>query len=315
MQIYVENKAPILISALSSDSKSEQEAWTTSEKSLTFSSLDPNGDPFKVKVGTPNKTGVRVALTGGTLKLAAPRTFSGHVDVLLSATDNDNGVTELYARFIVNPAEPTGTSLLTVTKELHIQSGLNHMYEFESIVNFKKSLNATGASLVVNGVNQGNQNDHNAKIVLPEPVGVKDLILLKMTGNDSTESKAVKIPVSVQLGAPIARVNFDNDSWALTKGAKAILNELAATAAHLNVTAFDLFGHADANKGKNPNQTLSDKRAAAVKSYLLAAMKREGLSAVALTAKGESDAAPIASNKSAKGLATNRRVDILLPTR
>ena len=93
------------------------------------------------------------------------------------------------------------------------------------------------------------------------------------------------------------------------------MNELAATAAHLNVTAFDLFGHADANKGKNPNQTLSDKRAAAVKSYLLAAMKREGLSAVALTAKGESDAAPIASNKSAKGLATNRRVDILLPTR
>ena len=313
--IFVENKAPLLMSALSDPNKSEQESWITAAKSLSFSSLDPNGDPYKVKIGTPNKANVRVTLTGNKLTLSAPRDFSGHVETAITASDNDNGVTVINAIFVVNPAEPTASSLLTVTKELHLKSGLNQMFEFQTLVSFKKSPGSIAAGLSVNGINQGNQGDHGAIIPLSEPVGPKDLILLKMLGNDSTESKAVKVPLNVALGAPVARVNFDNDSWALTTGAKAILNELAKTAAHLNVTAFDLFGHADANIGKNSNQTLSDKRAAAVKSYLLAQMRKEGLTGVSLTTQGGSDLQPIASNKSAQGLAENRRVDITLPNR
>ena len=313
--IFVENKAPLLMSALSDPNKSEQESWITTAKSLSFSSLDPNGDPYKVKIGTPNKANVRVTLTGNKLTLSAPRDFSGHVETAITASDNDNGVTVINAIFVVNPAEPTASSLLTVTKELHLKSGLNQMFEFQTLVSFKKSPGSIDSKLTVNGVNQGNQDDHGAIIPLSEPVGSKDLVLLAMLGNDLTESKAVKVPLKVDRGAPVARVNFDNDSWALTSGAKAILNELAKTAAHLNVTAFDLFGHADANIGKNTNQTLSDKRAAAVKSYLLAQMRKEGLTGVSLTTQGSADLQPIASNKSAQGLAENRRVDITLPNR
>ena len=313
VQITVENKAPLLMSALESPTKSEEAAWTTTDKSLTFTSLDPNGDPYKVKIGVPNKD-VRVNLSGGKLTMAAPQGFSGNVDVDITAADNDNGITVITARFVVNPAAATGTSLLTVSKELHVQSGLNQMFEFASIVSFKKSANATGLALAVNGIDQGYQSDHDAKVVLPEPVGTKDNLMMKMLGNDSTESKSVKVPVTVALGVPVAHVNFDNDSWALTAGARMILDELAAAAAHLNVSAFDLVGHADANIGKNTNQTLSDKRAAVVKAYLLAAMKAEKISGVTLKVAGKSDSRPVASNKSAGGLAQNRRVDISLPT-
>ena len=313
VQINVENKAPILISALYSSTKTDEETWTTSASSLNFSSLDPNGDPVKIKVGTPNKE-VRVSLTNGKLTLSAPREFSGHVDVDVTATDNDNGVGVVTARFVVNPKEASGTSLLTVTKELHLQSGLNKMFEFQSIVSFKKSSNAIGLALAVNGVDQGNQNDHNAIVVLPEPVGTKDNLQMKMLGNDSTASKSVKVPVKVATGVPVAHVNFDNDSWALTKGARAVLDELAATAAHLNLGAFDLVGHADANVGKNANQSLSDKRAAAVKAYLASAMKANGATNLHLSTSGKSDAQPVASNKSTAGLAQNRRVDISLPS-
>ncbi|MEI7541341.1 MAG: OmpA family protein, partial [Actinomycetes bacterium] len=311
--VIVANKAPLLISSLASDTKTEQEAWTTTSKSLAFSSLDPNGDKYKLTIGTPSKD-VKVTFTAGKLNLTAPRDFSGFVDVDVIATDADNAVTIVPARFVVNPGLPSASSVLTVSKELHMRSGLNLMFEFASVVNFNRSVNATGVSLIVNGVNQGNQDDHLGTIVLPEPAGVNDSIMLKMTGNDGTESAAIKVPVKVALGAPIARVNFATDSWALTTGAKKILNELASTSAHLNVTAFDLYGHADVKKGKNNNQTLSDKRAATVKSYLLTAMKKAGISDVHLSTQGLSDVIPFDASKTAAGLAANRRVEIFLPT-
>ena len=311
--VIVANKAPLLISSLASDTKTEQEAWTTTTKSLAFSSLDPNGDKYKLTIGTPSK-GVKVTFTAGKLNLTAPRDFSGFVDVDVIATDADNAVTIVPARFVVNPGLPSASSVLTVSKELHAKSGLNLMFEFASVVKFNRSVNATGVALMVNGTNQGNLNDNQGTIVLAEPVGVNDSIMLKMIGNDGTESPAIKVPVTVSLGAPIARVNFATDSWALTTGAKKILNELAKESAHLNVTAFDLYGHADVRVGKNTNQTLSDKRAATVKSYLLTAMKKAGVTGVKLTTNGQSDVVPFASSKTAAGLATNRRVEVFLPT-
>jgi hypothetical protein len=206
VNIFVENKAPLLMSALSDPSKSEKESWITTDKSLRFSSLDPNGDPVKVKIGSPNKANVRVALSGNKLTLSAPRDFSGRVETAITASDNDNGVTVINAIFVVNPAEPSASSLLTVTKELHLKSGLNQMFEFQTLVSFKKSRGAVDAQLSVNGYVPSNQKDYGAIIPLPEPVGSKDLVLLKMLGNESTESKPVKVPLMVPLGAVVEDV-------------------------------------------------------------------------------------------------------------
>lgn len=84
----------------------------------------------------------------------------------------------------------------------------------------------------------------------------------------------------------------------LDKGAK-ILNE---TYPQLKV---EIAGHTD-NTGKPAsNQTLSEKRAAAVKAYLV----KKGVAADRLTTVGYGQDQPIADNATAKGKAQNRRVE------
>jgi len=82
------------------------------------------------------------------------------------------------------------------------------------------------------------------------------------------------------------------------------LDEVAAallTQPELNV---EVQGHTDSVGSAAYNLNLSDRRAAAVKAYLVG----KGLSATALTAKGYGKAKPIAGNDTAEGRAQNRRV-------
>jgi len=65
-------------------------------------------------------------------------------------------------------------------------------------------------------------------------------------------------------------------------------------------------GHTDSSGNANANKALSQKRAEAVRTYLI---QHYGVDAGRLTAKGFGDTQPIADNKSAEGKAKNRRVD------
>jgi len=70
----------------------------------------------------------------------------------------------------------------------------------------------------------------------------------------------------------------------------------------------DILGHTD-NTGKAAaNKTLSQKRANAVKAYLV----KKGIDASRINAEGYGDAMPIADNKTAAGKAKNRRVELKL---
>lgn len=68
-------------------------------------------------------------------------------------------------------------------------------------------------------------------------------------------------------------------------------------------------GHTDGNGSKAANKKLSQERADAVKAYLAASGK---LLESNITATGEGDEQPIATNKTAAGRAQNRRVDVLI---
>ncbi|MEK7786372.1 MAG: OmpA family protein [Chloroflexota bacterium] len=65
-------------------------------------------------------------------------------------------------------------------------------------------------------------------------------------------------------------------------------------------------GHTDAAGASEYNLKLSERRAEAVKAYLVS----KGLSGDRIVTKGAGDAQPVASNKTAAGRAQNRRVDI-----
>lgn len=71
---------------------------------------------------------------------------------------------------------------------------------------------------------------------------------------------------------------------------------------------FSIEGHTDSDGSNALNQTLSENRAAAVRNFLV----ENGIAADRLTSKGYGETKPIASNKTAKGKALNRRVEVKL---
>lgn len=68
-------------------------------------------------------------------------------------------------------------------------------------------------------------------------------------------------------------------------------------------------GHTDSQGNDDLNQSLSQRRAIAVREYLLANM---ALSADRITAVGFGESRPVASNQTAEGRAQNRRIDVVL---
>ena len=68
-------------------------------------------------------------------------------------------------------------------------------------------------------------------------------------------------------------------------------------------------GHTDNVGGESFNQTLSDKRAKAVKEHLIKA----GIAPERLQAVGKGLTAPVATNENEIGRAQNRRVELVRP--
>jgi len=71
---------------------------------------------------------------------------------------------------------------------------------------------------------------------------------------------------------------------------------------------FSIGGHTDSVGSKATNQALSERRANAVRDYLIS----NGINADRLTAAGFGEDYPIASNKTRAGRKENRRVEVKL---
>ena len=102
----------------------------------------------------------------------------------------------------------------------------------------------------------------------------------------------------------VRAVDFEFNLSQLTAPAQQTLDEVAnalLTQPELNV---EIQGHTDSIGSAAYNLNLSQRRAEAVKAYLIS----KGVSASVLTAKGYGKAKPIASNDTAEGRAQNRRV-------
>lgn len=99
---------------------------------------------------------------------------------------------------------------------------------------------------------------------------------------------------------------FATNSDKIQSSSFAILKEIGATMESAPTMKFMITGHTDSDGDETANQTLSEKRAAAVKAYLIENFEIKGTNLKA-SGKGESD--PVASNKTADGKAQNRRVE------
>jgi len=99
-------------------------------------------------------------------------------------------------------------------------------------------------------------------------------------------------------------VNFQSNSDRLLPNAATILNDAAATLLKNPSIKVEVAGHTDSDGSAEYNESLSARRAATVRDYLI----NGGVSPDRITARGYGEAQPVASNATADGKAENRRV-------
>ena len=108
----------------------------------------------------------------------------------------------------------------------------------------------------------------------------------------------------------IEGINFKTNSANLTKKSYDVLDRAVQVLSDYPDTRFEISGHTD-NVGKDEyNKELSQKRADAVKDYLI----QKGIRAERLTSVGYGLEKPIADNKTKAGKAKNRRTEFQLVT-
>jgi outer membrane protein OmpA-like peptidoglycan-associated protein len=101
---------------------------------------------------------------------------------------------------------------------------------------------------------------------------------------------------------------FDTGKTALKPGAKSTLSKIAQQLQGDKSLKIAVEGHTDSVGGTSTNQTLSDKRANAVREYLVSA----GIPSDHISAAGKGEEAPIATNKTTAGRQQNRRVELVI---
>ncbi len=120
--------------------------------------------------------------------------------------------------------------------------------------------------------------------------------------DDYTPPKVVTIALD-------SAVLFDTGKAMLKPEAKQTLHEAADRVKKFADASVMVSGHTDNVGNDASNQTLSDKRAAAVKDYFVS---QEGVPAAGLAVKGYGKSQPVADNTTEEGRARNRRVDVVI---
>lgn len=101
---------------------------------------------------------------------------------------------------------------------------------------------------------------------------------------------------------------FGFDSYALQNATKTNLANLAGTLKKYDDTDILVEGHTDSTGDDKYNQSLSEKRADEVKSYL----QEQQVAASRITTKGYGEKQPLATNDTEVGKKSNRRVEVAI---
>jgi outer membrane protein OmpA-like peptidoglycan-associated protein len=98
------------------------------------------------------------------------------------------------------------------------------------------------------------------------------------------------------------------DSATVNNNFKPVLDKVAATLVEYDQTIIEVAGHTDSTGSETYNQSLSERRASSVASYL----SSRGVPSQRLITVGGGESHPVASNDTAEGREQNRRVEITI---
>jgi chemotaxis protein MotB len=144
--------------------------------------------------------------------------------------------------------------------------------------------------------------------------------LHQQLASQSAQTNAEKAQVGRLQGAIKYTVNsdllFPSGGWEMRKAGKQIIAKLAAKLAPTQQNRLLVNGYTDnapigpklKKEGVDSNEELSQKRAENVMEFLIS----QGVKPDLVSAHGYGDASPVAPNKTAKGRAQNRRVELAL---
>lgn len=114
---------------------------------------------------------------------------------------------------------------------------------------------------------------------------------------------------SIQLIMP-GNITFATSRYEIKANFYNVLDSVGAVLSEFDRTAIKVSGHTDSTGGTSLNQTLSERRADSVRTYLL----NRSVAAGRIQAVGYGPRYPVASNSTAAGREQNRRVELeLLP--
>jgi OOP family OmpA-OmpF porin len=114
-------------------------------------------------------------------------------------------------------------------------------------------------------------------------------------------------PASVRQAVVIqADALFDFDKSVIRPDGKKSIDDALAKLGGVDLEMVIATGHTDSVGTDAYNQKLSERRAAAVKDYLVS----KGIPSAKVTTIGKGESQPVATNKTAEGRQKNRRVDI-----
>jgi outer membrane protein OmpA-like peptidoglycan-associated protein len=184
---------------------------------------------------------------------------------------------------------------------------MNQIVKVLQPISLSLPVGATVNSITVNGKVVRFKIAPNGTLELPFLIGPKDKIVVSVDVN----GQIIHVPITtVNRPIALANVNFNFDSTALTPRAKFILRHVAQVVRQHGFTRIDLIGYTDVLTSPGfSNQKLSNQRAAAARSFILALLRK---TKVAIFVAGRAANDPLVKGRSSAARAVNRRVEIIV---
>jgi len=149
---------------------------------------------------------------------------------------------------------------------------------------------------------------------IPYEKAVDKSFLLSVISNhpDLMEGKAIETKYASEITAQVSsrsyHIEFETGSAIIRSASYPMLDEIFQSAVVAEGLKLGVYGHTDNSGSDDVNVPLSEKRAGAVRDYLLA----KGLASNRIETKGYGSSKPVANNATAEGRSRNRRVEIVL---
>lgn len=209
--------------------------------------------------------------------------------------------TEAAVRFFVVDKQK-GDPIKGIVISLTSPDGKKYYTEETNDDGFAEVLVPIGKTYNLVYLSLGRRNGVSAKVKVAD----KPRLNLKLT----MRYKRVDYPNAAVKEAPephlvLKGVEFETGSATLTAESHLQLDTVVEYMTYKKSARIEISGHTDNVGKKKANKKLSQKRADAVREYLIA----QGIDGSRITAVGYGDEKPIASNKTAEGRQKNRRIE------